>query len=97
MTDKPSCTTCPYMRFEGNSMRCYYDPPLATALGVQPNRIQGLPPQLVIAGISPEVHPERFCRHHPLIANEGVVPEVVGSTPAKPNGGIIMPEVEQVQ
>ena len=69
-------------------MRCYYDPPVGTALGMQPNRIQGMPPQLIVAGISPEVHPDRFCRHHPLIV-EGQTPEVVGEP--KSNGIILAP------
>ena len=79
-------------------MRCYYDPPLAQVLGTIPGRIQGAPPQLLIAGIAPEVHPERFCHHHPAITGESLVrlPEVVGEPKAQGNG-IIMPGSNEVQ
>lgn len=69
---QPSCETCDFMRREGNAMRCYFDPPAPALIGTVPAKIQGAPPQLVIAGLSPEVHPARFCHHHPLI--EGRAP-----------------------
>lgn len=73
MTDSPSCTTCDFMRHEGPVMRCYWDTPQPALLGQVPNRIQGGPPVLIITGISPEVSPERFCRHHPALRMEGDV------------------------
>lgn len=48
-------------------MRCYYEPPQPALIGTKPSAIAGGPPMLVIAGLSPEVHPARFCRHHPLL------------------------------
>lgn len=62
-----SCESCDFMRREGNAMRCYYEPPEPSIIGQIPSKIQGGPPTLVIAGLSPEVHPARFCHHHPLL------------------------------
>lgn len=79
-------------------MRCYYDPPLAQVLGTIPSRLQGGPPQLLIAGISPEVHEDRFCRHHPAITGESLtgLPEVVGM-PKTTGNGIVVPGSTEVQ
>lgn len=72
MTDEtpridPSCETCEWMRREGNTMRCYYDPPKPQFIQIAAAKIAGGPPVLVVAGITPEVAPQRFCRHHPLL------------------------------
>jgi len=82
----PSCSSCPWMRYEGNSMRCYHEPPVATFLGTIPSRMMGGQQQLLIAGISPEVHPDRFCRHHPLLA-DGAMPPMRGEAVALPTHG----------
>lgn len=71
----PSCSTCPWMRWEGNTMRCYHEPPTPMFVGTLPSKIAGMPPMMVTLGMSPEVHPDRFCRHHPLLA-EGVTPRM---------------------
>ena len=85
-----SCETCCFMRREGQVMRCYYDPPQAVLLGTVPAKIQGAPPMLVIGGITPETHPQRFCRHHPtlepvpklmLAASEEIMPEMENFSP----------------
>ena len=65
--NQPSCSTCDFMRREGPAMRCYHEPPVPVLLGTVPNKIAGAPQQLVITGISPEVHDQRFCRYHPLL------------------------------
>lgn len=62
---QPSCASCDFMRHEGQSMRCFWNPPVAMFLGAVPAKIQGAPPMILSTGVYPEVHPGRFCRHHP--------------------------------
>lgn len=61
-------------------MRCYYEPPLAHYLATVKSRIEGAPPVLIVAGLTPEVHPARFCRHHPLLREGGSPGYGAGST-----------------
>lgn len=70
---QPSCATCDFMRHEGNSMRCYWNPPTAMYLGTAPaDPENGRPaPTLLSTGVYPEVHPGRFCRHHPDLRGDG--------------------------
>jgi hypothetical protein len=68
------------MRREGPTMRCYYDPPLAQFIGTQPSPVRGAKPLLVVAGLSPEVTAERFCRHHPMLREALVEPKTVART-----------------
>lgn len=73
MTAVPSCSTCDFMRYEGQVMRCLWNPARAEVIGQAPSRIQGGPPMLVITGILPEVTLTRFCRHHPDLRVDGEV------------------------
>lgn len=50
-------------------MRCYHEPPVPAFVGTIPNKvISNGPPVMVVLGMSPEVHPARFCRHHPALS-----------------------------
>ena len=46
-------------------MRCYFNPPVGQVMGTVPNKITGAPPIVIVMGVTPEVHPDRFCSHHP--------------------------------
>lgn len=84
-----SCSTCDFMRHEGTVMRCYWEAPVAVLLGNVPSKLAGARPQLVITGLSPEVHPARFCRHHPDLRDPAeVVSPGIGASPARP--GIVI-------
>lgn len=83
MSDRPSpsCSTCDFMRHEGGTMRCYFDPPAPALLGTIPSKLQGLPPQMVVTGISPEVHAQRFCQHHPDLRDLALIPVIEREAP----------------
>jgi hypothetical protein len=70
---QPSCQTCDFMRREGATMRCYYNPPTPHLVGAVPSKLQGGPPTLIVAGLTPEVSPRQFCRNHPLL-RQGLSP-----------------------
>jgi hypothetical protein len=86
---QPSCEACDFMRREGNAMRCYYEPPTPMLIATVPSKIAGGPPQLVIAGLSPEVHAARFCRHHPMLEGRALGP--LGAAPMSPGYGAESP------
>lgn len=92
MTPSPSCTTCDFMRYVNETMRCFWDAPTPTLIAVIPNRIAGALPIPVVTGISPEVSPDQFCRHHPDLRFEGDVAMSPGLAP-KPEPGEPAPEM----
>jgi hypothetical protein len=75
MSEKPSCDTCDFMRYEnqGAVKRCYWDPPSTLFIGMNPPRIQGGQPSPIVSGARPEVISNWFCRNHPLLRPEGVI------------------------
>lgn len=101
MTASPSCTTCDFMRYVNDTMRCFWDAPVPTLIAVIPNRIAGAPPIPVVTGISPEVSPDQFCRRHPSLRPAGVSevrspglaakPEPREPAPEVTRGGLILP------
>jgi hypothetical protein len=86
------------MRIQGG-MRCFWSEPAAALVGTIPNKIAGMAPTVVVTGITPEVTPDRFCRHHPDLRMEGEVRQSPGTPPPEPrpdidvttHGGIILP------
>lgn len=71
-------------------MRCYHEAPTPIFVGTIPNKVVGMPPVMITLGMSPEVFPDRFCRHHPVLA-AGALPSVRGAAmpmPAHTDNGV---------
>lgn len=86
----PSCTTCDFMRYINDTMRCFWDAPTPTLIAVIPNRITGAPPIPVVTGISPEVSPDQFCRHHLALRPD----DEVKASPGRPD--VSVAEIDRV-
>lgn len=74
-------------------MRCYFNPPVGQVMGTVPSKITGAPPIVIVMGVTPEVHPDRFCSHHPDLRDDGALRAMPLAEP-EPTRKLIMADGE---